>query len=163
MIIFPRFDPEITLRPISPDDEPFLCRLFATTREDLRQLSLNDEAQGIALVKMQFQIQHDAYQKQFKQADFDLVLSKGEPIGRFYVDRTEDGILVIDISLLPEFQNRGIGSALLQGVLAEAAQASRAVRLSVTRDNPAQRLYQRLGFVQIGESGFYYSLEWRPK
>ena len=84
------------------------------------------------------------------------------PLVGFYVDRTADEILVIDISLLPEFRNQGIGSALLQGVLGEAAEANRAVRLSVMNGNPAQRLYQRLGFVQIGESGVCYSLEWRP-
>ena len=82
---------------------------------------------------------------------------------RIYVDRTEDEIRVIDISLLPEFRNQGIGSALLQGVLGEAAESNRAVHLSVVEGNPARRLYQRLGFVQIGESGFYHSLEWRPQ
>ena len=78
-----RFDPKIKLRPIGPNDEPFLCRLYASTREDLRALFSDDEPQGKALVRMQFQVQHAAYQKRFKQADFDLVLHKDEPIGRF--------------------------------------------------------------------------------
>jgi predicted GNAT family acetyltransferase len=48
-------------------------------------------------------------------------------------------------------------------VLAEGAGTSGPVRLHVVSSNPARRLYERLGFVQVGTAGAHLALEWRPK
>ncbi|MEZ4676861.1 MAG: GNAT family N-acetyltransferase [Caldilineaceae bacterium] len=55
------------------------------------------------------------------------------------------------IAVLPEFVGRGIGSALLHHLLHAAAPHYRGVALSVRAENPALRLYQRVGFTTIGE------------
>jgi ribosomal protein S18 acetylase RimI-like enzyme len=36
------------------------------------------------------------------------------------------------------------------------------VRLHVERNNPALRLYQRLGFREVEDQGVYLALEWTP-
>ena len=68
----------------------------------------------------------------------------------------------MDIALLPEHRGAGIGSAVLRGLLAEAAAAGKPVRIHVERLNPARRLYERLGFAPIEDKGVYYLMEWRP-
>ena len=68
----------------------------------------------------------------------------------------------IDIALLPAFRGRGIGSALITGLFAEADGALLPVRIHVEHANPAQRLYQRLGFAFAGEAGGVYRLMERP-
>lgn len=43
-----------------------------------------------------------------------------------------------------------------------AGAAARPVQMHVERFNPAQRLYDRLGFHQIADKGIYLLLEWKP-
>lgn len=91
------------------------------------------------------------------------MLSHDRPIGRLYVDRRADEIRVVDIALLPEHRRQGIGSALLENILAEAAAAHKPVRIHVEKFNPALRLYQRLGFHQVRDTGVYFLMEWLPE
>jgi GNAT superfamily N-acetyltransferase len=58
------------------------------------------------------------------------------------------------IGVVPASRGRGIGGALL-GALLQVARAVglRAVSLNVEAGNPAQRLYERYGFVQVGAPG----------
>jgi ribosomal protein S18 acetylase RimI-like enzyme len=68
----------------------------------------------------------------------------------------------VDITLLPEHCGAGIGTGILRDLLAEAAAAGKPVRIHVERQNPAWRLYERLGFAPIEDKGVYYLMEWRP-
>ena len=60
-------------------------------------------------------------------------------------------ILLIEISLLPEQRGKGVGAQLIEGVIAEATSAGKRVSLTVEQQNPAIRLYQRLGFTTVEE------------
>jgi ribosomal protein S18 acetylase RimI-like enzyme len=155
-------DLPISFRPITQEDEPFLCRLYASTREDELAVVPWSQAEKDAFLEMQFNAQHTYYQEQFKQASFDLVLLAGQPIGRLYLDRRRDELRIIDIALLPQYRRRGIGSRLLQQVLAEADTAVLPVRIHVEHNNPALKLYHRLGFRRIGDQGVYFLMEWTP-
>jgi ribosomal protein S18 acetylase RimI-like enzyme len=64
-----------------------------------------------------------------------------------------DGTPELGIAVLPEHRGRGIGSALLRRLIEIATSSYDAVSLSVSSDNPAQRLYQRAGFERVGSSG----------
>ena len=64
---------------------------------------------------MQFDAQHAHYQEHYAGAAFDVILVDGQPAGRLYVAREADEIRIVDIALLPEFCNRGIGTTLLRG------------------------------------------------
>jgi GNAT superfamily N-acetyltransferase len=114
----------------------------------------------MAFFKMQFDAQRHYYCATFPCAAFDIVEEDDRPIGRLYLDRSVHDIRLIDISLLPTAQNRGLGSHLLHAVLEEAEAADKPVSLHVAGTNPAIRLYQRLGFVQTGDDGVYRSMEW---
>jgi GNAT superfamily N-acetyltransferase len=49
------------------------------------------------------------------------------------------------------FQRKGVGSDFLADLLFRARQERRSVALRVLKVNPARTLYQRLGFVVVGE------------
>ena len=84
-----------------------------------------------------------------------------EPIGRLRIRRTPESIELCGIQLLPELQNRGIGTAVIRGLQAEAATTGVPLDLGVEKDNPnARRLYDRLGFAKIGESDTEDKLRW---
>ena len=100
------------------------------------------------------------YQEHYAGAAFDVILVDGQPAGRLYVAREEDEIRIVDIALLPEYRNRGIGTTLLRGLQSEAAAAGKPLRIHVERFNPALRLYERLGFRRSTDRGVYLFMEW---
>jgi ribosomal protein S18 acetylase RimI-like enzyme len=154
-------DAAIALRPIVADDLPFLLAVYASTRELELAAVPWDAGQKAAFVRMQFDAQHAYYQEHYAGAAFDVILVGGQPAGRLYVDRQDNEIRIVDIALLPEYRNRGIGTGLLRELQSEAAAAGKPLRIHVERFNPALALYERLGFRQIDDRGVYLFLEWR--
>jgi len=84
-----------------------------------------------------------------------LRLWPGPETGYGYVDRSTPELA---IAVRPAFRGRGIGTCLLDTLLDRASQRHRAVSLSVSRDNPAIALYQRLGFRVIAEAGGTFTM-----
>jgi ribosomal protein S18 acetylase RimI-like enzyme len=151
----------VALRPAGPDDEPFLFRVYASGREEELAVTGWTEAQKHAFLEMQYRAQSASYRANLKSW-YDVIVVDGRDAGRILVDRTESEVSLADIGLLPEYRNQGIGGALMRGVLDEAARAQLPVRLYVEQFNPAYRMYQRLGFLPIGEHGIYVHMEWTP-
>jgi GNAT superfamily N-acetyltransferase len=82
------------------------------------------------------------------------------PIGRIYVYRSKAEIRLMDIALVPDWRNRGIGTSLLRELMAEALATGSSLTLHVEPNNPAQRMYERLGFRLIEHRGVYDFLGW---
>lgn len=153
---------KLELRRITPDDQEFLYQVYASTRvEELRQVDWDDAVKE-AFLRMQFDAQHRYYQENYSTADFQIILNDENPIGRLYVARWADEIRLVDIAILPEHRNSGIGTGVLKGLMKEASESGRPLRIHVEKFNPAMGLYKRLGFVVIEDRGVYDFLEWRP-
>jgi ribosomal protein S18 acetylase RimI-like enzyme len=151
----------ITFRPTIESDIPFLRHLYGTTREAEMGLVPWTPEQKSAFLDMQFTAQKTHYEQHYPDCDFLVIELEGQPIGRLYVDRGDD-IRITDIALLPEFRGRGIGRMLMEEILAEGRSTSKRVSIHVEHDNPARRLYDRLGFQHIDTNGVYHLMEWRP-
>jgi len=148
----------LTRRPATESDRALLYRLYATTREaELSQLSWTEEQKEL-FVRQQFHAQDTYYHQQCPHAAYDVIEFHGEPVGRLYVDVRPEGVQLMEITLLPEFRGRGLGTALIHEVIAQADSLALPVRLFVESWNPAQRLYARLGFVFVEDNGPYQLL-----
>lgn len=153
----------ITLKPASEDDEPFLRRVFASSRADEMAIVPWSEEEKEAFLAMQFAAQRADYSARFPDSEESIVLVDGEPVGRFWVGRGEDEIRLLDIAILPEGRNAGTGSALMRGLQEEAAEAGLPLRHAVYRYNvEALRFYERLGFVIVEDAGIHLFMEWLP-
>jgi ribosomal protein S18 acetylase RimI-like enzyme len=155
----------IQFRPITPGDQDTLAKIYASTRrEELAPLLDWSEGQKEAFLRQQFELQHNFYQQHYTGARFELITRGGEVLGRLYVDRREDDIRIVDIALLPEHRGQGIGGAIVQDLLDEAAarDQGRAVSIHVEHTNAALRFYQRLGFREIEDQGIYKLMKWWP-
>lgn len=153
--------PGVSLRPFRQDEVEFLYQLYATTRADEMALLADwTDEQKEHFVRSQFQLQHDHYTKSYPGATLDVVCDEEEPIGRLYVYRVASEIRLMEVTLLPERRNQGIGGALTRDLLAEAEASGRPVVLHVESWNPALRLYERLGFVRTAEVGINLRMEW---
>ena len=152
----------VELRPIAREDDPFLRRLYASTRSrELADAPWTPE-QKQTFVTQQFDAQHRHYRETFENADFDVVERDGAPIGRLYVDRRADEIRVIDIALVPESRNQGLGAKLMQSLLDEAKESGKRVSIHVELGSPARRFYERLGFATVCDDGMHTFMEWSP-
>ena len=156
----------IRFRPIAPDDQELLLRIYGSTRdEELSSVAWVD-GEREAFLRQQFTAQHAWYQENYAGAEF-LVLDREVegrevPAGRLYIVRWEKEIRLIDIALLPEHRNAGLGNAILQEILAEGNAAGKPVTIHVEKFNPALRLYERLGFTPIEDRGVYYLMQRSP-
>ena len=151
----------ITLRSVQDTDAAFLLAVYASTRAAELSLVNWSTEQKQDFVEMQFNAQKAHYARYYPAAEYSIILRDGAPIGRLIVDRSGPKLLLMDIVLLPEHCNQGIGTGIIHDLMAEADQAGKPVRLHVESFNPARRLYQRLGFYPVGESGIYYEMEWK--
>ena len=152
--------PSFALRPAQEDDLPFLYRVYASTRQEELALVDWDEAQKEWFLHMQFDLQTRSYAQAFPEAECQVILRDGEPIGRLMLNRTPDRILLVDIALLPEHRNAGIGTALVTMVLNEAVSADKPVVLHVEKHNRARFLYERLGFSISDWNDVYLEMRW---
>ena len=76
--------------------------------------------------------------------------------------RWDSEFRVIDIALLPEFCNRGLGTFLMKGIMKEAAEAGKPVRIHVERNNVrALAFYERLGFAILKDIQTHLFMEWK--
>lgn len=151
----------VTLRPVAASDEPLLLEIYASTRaEEMAMVPWTMEQQE-AFVRMQFASQQEHYKKLQPDANHDIILLNGRPVGRLYVARTNEHIEIMDITLLPQDRNSGVGSRLIKDLMEEAS-LSRPLRIYVETFNPSLRLFERLGFKAVDEQGFHLLMEWVP-
>ncbi|HEX2189052.1 MAG TPA: GNAT family N-acetyltransferase [Longimicrobiaceae bacterium] len=152
----------IALRQAESGDTEFLFRLYASTREEELAAVPWKPAEKEAFLRQQFTAQHAFWKEHYAGTSFDLLLVDGEPAGRLYVARWPRELRIVDIALVPEHRGGGIGTALIQRLFTEADREGKPVRIHVEVFNPARRLYDRLGFVQVEDKGVYLLMERPP-
>jgi ribosomal protein S18 acetylase RimI-like enzyme len=152
----PAIHGQITLCASTARDEPFLREVYAGTRADELALVNWSDEQKAAFLDMQFRAQLTYYHAQMPGAAYDIIREDGVAVGRLYVDRRPDDIHIIDIALLPQHRNRGIGGSLIRQMMKEAAANSQSVSLYVEPFNRARRFYDRLGFRKYAPKASIY-------
>jgi ribosomal protein S18 acetylase RimI-like enzyme len=143
----------IRLRPARPEDREFF---FTTRRAALGPYA--DELWGW----------DDAHQRSLADKEFDelpirIIEESGTPVGYLCVLHQANHDFIDEVALLPEAQGRGIGSSLVTDIMSAASDRGLPVRLSVLVNNPARRLYERLGFRVSSIEHSRVKMEWRPE
>jgi ribosomal protein S18 acetylase RimI-like enzyme len=151
----------ITLRPAGPGDEEFLIEVYASSREYEMSLVPWPGEQKVAFLTMQFAAQQQHYKSHYPDAKHDIILSDGSPVGRVYVAVKDEGIRILDITLLTRFRGKGIGTPLIEGLMNEARVAGKPLSIYVESFNRSISLFERLGFNRIKEDGVNVLLEWQ--
>ena len=142
---------ELSLRPAREEDIAFLL--------ELRRLTMVPHQIASGVVPSEVE-RRERVALHFEWAR--ILEYQGLPVGLLKLVRLPPVWLLSQIQLLPTYQGRGWGRDLLEGILCEAQQAGVAVELHVLRENPARRLYERLGFVQTHVQANAYVMRWNP-
>lgn len=153
---------QVKLRPVTEADDSFLLSIYASTRaQEMAQVPWSAE-QKETFVRMQYTAQRQHYAAEYPQASHDIIYIDEIPTGRLYLNRGDEVLHILDITMLPEHRSRGTGSVLLRRIMDEARQLAKPVSIFVESFNPSVRLFERLGFQINQQSGFQLLMKWHP-
>lgn len=92
--------------------------------------------------------------------EYNIIVINNKDVGIFAVDESYKGESYIsEISLNKEYQNKGIGTDILNNLLIKNKQKGLKNKLKVFKNSPAKKLYERLGFSVYGENESHYQME----
>lgn len=136
----------VSLRPATESDRAFLFDLFARTMRSVIQQTWGWDERW----------QRANFSRRFTGYAVSVIEVDGRGIGGLFLEHRPEDIYIHEIQILPEYQGRGIGTAVIRRVMDEAASRGAAVALSVVPANRrARRLYEHLGFEVVSiESPF---------
>ena len=141
---------EIRLRAAGAEDFEFLL--------SVRRITMKSYAEATWGVWNEGAQQNDVRSELDRQSER-IIIFGGKDVGCLNVEDLGDALFVHFIGILPEYQRRGLGTRLMQQVLAEGDQKQIPVRLNVLRVNPALSLYERLGFRIVGGDEYRHHME----
>lgn len=143
----------ITLRPATEKDVDFLLLLRASTMQPyLQEIGMpTDRADYLSRIRYQFE-----------HAKIIEVDGKAAGLFKAYFDQHQQVWHLVQIQVHADFQGKQIGHRLISELLDQARETNKKVLLSVIKVNPAKRLYDRLGFVQYGETEHEFLMQWLP-
>jgi ribosomal protein S18 acetylase RimI-like enzyme len=152
------------LRPVQIADRKFLEKVYIETRRgEFDLLGWSDE-QLQGFLKMQFDLQQQAYRLQFSALTESIIEFDNVPVGRLIVECGDREMRLVDISLLPEFRNRGFGAFLVKMLQSQVSEtAGKALTLRVLKTNiQAFKFYKKCGF-EVSENGdIFLGMKWEP-
>lgn len=142
------------LRQATANDFHFLYRLHAATIREAVEATFGSWDES-------FQQAH--FEEQFQPEVRQIIVLEGQDVGVLQIEEREEHVFLGLIEVAPEMQNRGLGTRVINDVLAQARARGEAVRLQVLKGNPgARRLYERLGFAIVEEREERYVMSWNP-
>jgi ribosomal protein S18 acetylase RimI-like enzyme len=148
----------VEFRDAAADDGPFLAEMLAVAADWRPQTRLRSADE--ILDEPEFARYIAAWPR---PGDCGVIAEVGGPVGAAwfrFLPQLEPGygyvaddIPEITIGVRQRYRRRGIGGALLRRLVERARDADlHAVSLSVEEDNPAMRLYERIGFIPEGHA-----------
>lgn len=128
----------LSLTPATEADREFLFELHrATMREHIERTWGWDEAW-----------QQADFERRFQTGIIRIITVSGERAGAVELAGDDRELFIANIQVTPAQQGRGIGTRVLELMIAQASKQGRDVGLQVLETNTgARRLYERLGFV----------------
>jgi GNAT superfamily N-acetyltransferase len=97
--------------------------------------------------------QREYHLREWRQRRPSLITVGGRAVGTVELADEDGARRIGQFFVLPEFQNRGIGSEILVRVLRQADDAGQVTRLALLAGNRCESLYRRHGFEVNGEDG----------
>jgi ribosomal protein S18 acetylase RimI-like enzyme len=145
---------EVVRRPARHEDYAFALALYLeSTKPLLTALGTWDEARVLRRFAEGFHLQ-----------DVTILSSAGVDIGWMQVSQRGGKCLHLDqLHLIERVRNAGLGSRFIRELQERASATAKRVELNVMRGNPAQALYERLGFRVVGGDETRLHMRWNPE
>lgn len=106
--------------------------------------------------KEKFQL--ESFDKHLPSNEFQIIYNHKSRVGAYLLKDKSDHFWLEMILIDPAYQNLGIGTKLINGILNNTCSSTKPLRFSVIKGNPAINLYKRLGFSIYGEDDNFYKM-----
>jgi GNAT superfamily N-acetyltransferase len=138
------------IRAATRDDTPFLVHLACETYRDVvtRQFGIWDERE-----------QATRFAAKVARLPFEVGELADRPVAAVSSSVHADHVFLNELLVLPEFQNRGFGSELLEREIQRALRLGLPLRLHTLRRNRALRLFERHGLIVTAQGEVFIDLE----
>ncbi len=104
------------------------------------------------------------YKEKFKPEAINIVQFEGKDVGRLRVVRSSESIYIGGLQLLPEYQGKGIGSAIMFDLIQESEKTHLPILLEVHHVNKnAYTFYIKVGFETVKDLGTKWEMKYVPK
>ena len=137
------------------------CTLKRNNQEEINFIyALKKECYKKYVEEWNEEIQKKLFERYIKEngKHIKIITLKGEKIGFFDGKNIDNDIFEINnICISLEYQNKGIGTAILEEILFE--NKDKKVKLQCFKSNPAISLCNKLGFQTVGETKSHYEME----
>ena len=103
-------------------------------------------------------VQYEYFENSFHPENIKIIQVDGQDMGMYELQERDEDWFLARIEILPEFQRKGIGTKVIQGIIQEAKGTNKPLDLQVFKVNPARKLYERLGFIKVGENKIHIQM-----
>ncbi len=146
-------DGRLHLVPATPDDFAGIYRLCEATLRGYVEADLGDCFEQVA---------HKALKNLLAKGAFSKMYLDGHCVGALAVEACATHVQLEELYVEPAHQSRGLGTAVMRRVMAQAAAQCKPVHLHVLASNPARAFYELLGFVITRQTRQVTYLAWNP-
>ncbi|WP_255507978.1 N-acetyltransferase [Lysinibacillus sp. BW-2-10] len=146
---------------VREEESNFLFEVYESSR--LSEVSTWgwEQNQITQFLKMQYQLQQQSYLIHYPNLETNIIYFQNKKVGRLLLANLFDKQVIVDITILPNYQNRGIGTYIISNILKDAKNQNKIVQLSVFYTNKqALKLYEQLGFKKVNQNEMYIQMEW---
>ena len=139
------------LRPATVEDKNFMIRL--------ERITLARYIEKIMEWPLEYQINY--YDTHFKPKHVSIILHNNQAIGALSILFRRRDIYFFYLYLLPQFQNKGIFTSIMEDIMKRAKKERKSIISSTFKENKVgKRLADRYGFQVIGEDSLRFYLKW---
>ena len=138
----------IDLQQATAEHYDFALHLYLLTmRPYMQELMVWDEQEQRAI-----------FAAQWKREEAKIISVDGKDAGWLQIAELPTEIRLQKFFVSPPWQRSGIGSEVLGDLLANWRPTGKRIVLRVLKNNPARRLYERLGFSVIADDGVVFRM-----
>lgn len=141
----------LTLIEATTEHYPFAHELYLQTMRPLTEQLMSWNAPR----------QRESFAAQWRLEEVRIIREDENIVGWLQVAESPTDIRLQQFFILPSRHNNGIGTAVLKMLLLGWRHAGKPVVLTVLKNNPARRLYDRNGFEVVGEVGVKFEMRLR--
>lgn len=146
-----------TLRSATEADLPFLFKVSTEAMEPVHEALHPGE-------EFNEEQEFEKYKNKFEPNKIQVIQYEGKDVGRLRVVRSSESIYIGGIQILPEFQGKGIGTALFTELIEESEQTGVPITLEVHDVNQsAINFYKKLGFKESGKEENKMVMKFTPE
>ncbi|OFZ30110.1 MAG: hypothetical protein A2622_09670 [Bdellovibrionales bacterium RIFCSPHIGHO2_01_FULL_40_29] len=107
--------------------------------------------------------QDNLFNEDFESGQIQIINSSNGPVGYLQLKQDDVAIYIVNILILPEFQNQKFGASIIKDLISTAIAARLMLRLGVFKVNTrAKSLYSSLGFQLYSETETHYLMQINP-